>query len=204
MEPLTLEQQRQLNSWASKRDSILLEISNAQTEKEKLTIENKALADSNTEIYDKVQQSVGRLIELTKQEEDRGKVISIEVAELITKKSLLQTEVSNLESTISALTDNKMSLIEDSENAVKFHEAVFARAHDVDRIVSETIKINAENTGGIKNILVEAGNELQKIITIAESNVNITNKAIQEIPKIIVDLHKDVLERRKINKIRTI
>jgi len=66
MSEITPEQQKQLDSWAIQRDTILKEISDANTEKDNLTKGNIILAESNTEISNKVQQSVGRLEELDK------------------------------------------------------------------------------------------------------------------------------------------
>mgnify|MGYP000010226054 CR=1 FL=1 len=68
MNPLLPEQQKQIDSWVSQRDSILLDISIKREESAKLIERNKELASSNTEIADKIQQSEGRLIELSKKE----------------------------------------------------------------------------------------------------------------------------------------
>ncbi len=201
MEPtLTPEQKKQLISWVSQRDSILLDIADKRTESEKLTTKNKELASSNTEIADKIQQSIGRLVELDKKEEERAKLITGEVANLIVEKSTLQSEVSSLKSEISVLIETKKNLHDDIASITKIHEAVFARTSDIERIVSETIKISSSNASDIKNILVEASIELKKVIDIGKENVAVTNKAIQEIPKMIVDIHKDVLERRHFNR----
>lgn len=201
MEPtLTPEQKKQLNSWVSQRDSILLAIAEKKTESEQLTVKNKELASSNTEIADRIQQSVGRLAELDKKEEERGKFVTAEVASLEVRKSVLQTEVTSLEGDIVVLTEKKKNLGDDISAISKIHEAVFARTGDIERIVGETVKINSSNAQEIKNILGEAGIELKKVIDIGEKNVDVTNKLILEVPKLIVDIHKDVLERRHFNR----
>ncbi len=197
MEPLTLEQNKQLSSWASQRDSILIEIARKKEESEKLVKINNDLGISNTEISNKIQQSIGRLLELDKREEERAMLVSAENAALISRKSILQTEVSSLELEISALKENKKNLHDDIQSITKIHESVFARTSEIERIVGETVSINSANAREIKNILVDAGIELKKIIDIASENVDVTNQAIQKIPKIIVDLHRDVVERRK-------
>ncbi len=197
---LTPEQEKQLVSWVSQRDLILLDIANKKTESEKLTITNKNLASSNTEISDRIQQSIGRLEELEKKEKERALLMVPEIADLSSEKSVLQTQVSSLKSEISTLSETKKKLHEDILYISKVYEAVCSRASNLDRIVSETVKLNSDNAFGIKNILVEAGAELQKMIDKGSENVAVTNKLISEIPKIIVDLHRDVLERKKINK----
>lgn len=201
MEPtLTPEQKKQLDSWVSKRDSILLDISIKTTESEKLTVKNKELASSNTEIADKIQQSIGRLSELDRQEINRTTFVLKDVAELDERKSVLQTQVFYLEKEIWVIEETKENLHADIEAITKIHEAVFARASDIERIISETVKLNSTNAFEIKNILIEAGVELKKVIDIGKENVEVTNRAIHQIPKIIVDIHKDVLERRHLNR----
>lgn len=200
MNPLLPEQQKQIDSWVSQRDSILLDISIKREESAKLIERNKELASSNTEIADKIQQSEGRLIELSKKETEMAGFTTIENSELKTEKSKLEEEVYRLKISESHLILRKEELNADIEAITKIHQSVFKHVGVIEQIVGETVKINSQNAREIKNILVEAGNELIKIIEVAEKNVEVTNRAIVEIPQIILDLHKSVLERRIINK----
>jgi len=200
MNPLLPEQQKQIDSWVSQRDSILLDISIKREESAKLIERNKELASSNTEIADKIQQSEGRLIELSKKETEMAGFTTIENSELKTEKSKLEEEVYRLKISESHLILRKEELNADIEAITKIHESVLKHVGVIEQIVGETVKINSQNAREIKNILVEAGNELIKIIEVAEKNVEVTNRAIVEIPQIILDLHKSVLERRIINK----
>ncbi len=195
---LTPEQKRQLDSWAAQRDSILRDIGEKKTESEKLTVTNVQLAASNTEISNKIQQSIGRLEELDKQEAKRTAFTTLENANLNVEKSILQTEVSSLKSEISSLSTIKEGLKSDIESVTKVHEAVFSRASEIERIVGETVKLNSTNASEIKTILGDAGIELKKIIDIGRENVEVTNQAILKLPKIVVDLHRNVIERQKI------
>ncbi len=197
---LTLEQKKQLDSWASQRDSILLDIAGKKTESERLTLINNNLAISNTEISDKIQQSIGRLEEIEIKEEERAKFITTENVSLINLKSVLQTEVSSLQSEIVVLKDKKENIYNDIAVISKVHQDIFSRSSDIERIITETVTINSSNAREIKNILFEAGIELKKMIDIGSENVGITNKVISEIPKMVVDLHRDIIERKKINK----
>lgn len=197
---LTPEQKKHLDSWATQRDAILGEIAVKKTEQEGLTKINKELAASNTEISNKIQQSIGRLEELDRQEVNRATFVLKDVAELDNRKSVLQAEVTNLVSDIVDLTEAKNELKDEIVSATKVHETVFSRASDIERIITETVTINSSNAHEIKTILVEAGAELKKVIDIGKESVVVANRAIAEIPKIIVDLHRDVVERRRLNK----
>ncbi len=200
MNDLTPEQKKQLDSWASQRDAILNDIAINRTESEKLIEKNKELASSNTDISDRIQQSIGRLYELEKKEDERADLVRPENFTLIALKSHLQAEVSSLRSEIEKLNISKNNLHSDIESITKVHQAVFSRASDIERIVSETTIINSSNAREIKNILSEAGIELKKIIDVGSQNVAVTNRLISEVPKMIVDIHRDVIERKKINR----
>jgi uncharacterized protein (DUF3084 family) len=198
MEPtLTAEQKKQLASWVVQRDSILVDIGAKKTENEKLTATNLDFAASNTEISNKIQQSIGRLAELDRVEDARAKLMTCENADLTIQKSTLQAEVSALQSEVASLTATKIGLNADIASVIKIHEAVFTRANDIERIITETVNLSASNAREVKNILTEAGDELKKVIDIGKENVEVTNRAIQQIPQMIVDIHKDVIERKK-------
>jgi len=200
MNELSLEQKKQLDSWASQRDAILVDISNKRTEKEALIKTNKDLASSNTEIANKIEQSIGRLLELEKKEEERAKLTTSEIALLISQKSKLEGDVSLLNHNVAILLDSKEALFDDIERIRKIHEAVFSRTSEIERIVGETITINSTNAREIVSILAQAGAELKKVIDIGSENVVLTQRLVAEIPKVVVDLHRDVIERKKIGR----
>ncbi len=198
MNPLfTPEQNKQLASWAGERDAILKVIGEKKTETETLTKTNNALADSNTEIANRIQQSIGRLEELDRQEINRATFVLKDVAALEDKKSILQTEVSDLLADIESLKKNKEEINKDIESITKTYESVFARAGEIERIVGNTATMSSTNAREISNILVEAKNTLKEVIEIGIKNVEMTNRTINQIPKIIVDIHRDVVERKK-------
>jgi FtsZ-binding cell division protein ZapB len=199
---ITPEQQKQLDSWAAKRDSILAEIAVAEDTKSKLLSTNTNLTQSNTEIADKIQQGIGRIEEIEKKEEERKHLVSSELAELETKKTRLETTVTSLQGDVKELEDKKSSLLRDVANITGFHDHVFEKVNNLEGIVSKTIAISSENAKEIVSILQSAGAELKKVIDVGEANVEKTNKVIIELPKIVVDLHRDIMERRKINKVR--
>lgn len=197
MEPaLTPEQNKQLGVWAGKRDAILKSISDKTVEEESLTKKVKALSDSSTELTTKIQQSEGRLIELDKKEKERGSLISVEVSDLTAKKSVLQTEVSNLDKDILERQDKKKVLDADIEKVAKLLESIFGRASEMEKVIGDTVAVNSQNSREIINVLTQAKEQLREVIEIGNKNVEQTNKVILELPKIVVDLHKDVIERR--------
>lgn len=201
---LTLEQKEQLNSWVSQRDIILLDISSKRVEQEQLIVVNKNLSDSNTEIANKVQQSIGRFEELEKKEKERGLLIIPEIAELSIEKSVLQTQISDIRKEMILLEDKKSNLLRDIENLSAIHDKVFEKVNGLEALVENIVAVNSENTTKINNILIAAGTELQRITAIAAINVDKTNMVIMELPKMMVDIHQDILERKMIIKKRNL
>ncbi len=197
---LSPEQKKQLASWSGQRDSILLEIANKKTELDKLVLENKDLAFFNSEITKRIQQSEGRLSEMQKREEERLITTTVQNADLESRKSRLQSEVSHLEWEIEFLSEKKKDIQEDISSLSKIHDSAFSRAGEIENVVSQTVALNASNAREIVGILTDAGSELKRVIEAGARNVEVTNKAISDIPKIIVDLHKDVLERRRMSR----
>lgn len=199
-EPLTPEQQRQLDSWASQRDGILLDIANKKTENESLTVTNKNLAASNTEIADKIQQSIGRLEELEKREQAQATLTTSENAVLVSEKSILQTENFALKEENRCLEENKESRLSDIAILTDIHDKVFERINGLESIIGGIVTISSQNATEIVNLLIAAGGELKKIIDINRQNVVETNVVINKLPKIIFELQRDILERKELNK----
>lgn len=198
MDPaLTPEQNKQLGAWAAKRDAILKVIADKTVEADGLIKSNKDLAASNTEISNRIQQGIGRLEEIGKQEQERSGLISKDVAALETKKSVLQTEESALLATIDSLKDKKEGLHADIEAAVKTLEAVFARTGEIEKSLGEAVALSSANSREIVNVLVQAKEQLREVIELGNKNVEQTNHVIQQVPKIVVDLHRDIIERRR-------
>lgn len=199
---ITPEQNKQLETWAAKRDSILADIAVAEDNKSKLLSTNKELAQSNTSIAEEIQQSKGRLQVLKEQEAERATLVSKEVADLEVKKTGLESTVTSLQGDVKELEDKKSSLLRDVANITGFHDHVYEKVNNLEGIISKTIGISDENAKKIVGILNAAGTELQKVIEVGEKNVEKTNKVILELPKIVVDLHRSVIEKRQFNKVR--
>lgn len=195
--PLTPEQSKQLGVWAAQRDAILKVIADKTVERDGLIKSNKDLAASNTEISNKIQQGIGRLEEIGKREQERSSLIPKDIAALEAKKSVLQTEESALLADIKALEDKKSNLNKDIENGSKVLKTIFARAGEIEKVIGETVKINETNAREIVSILGDAKERLREVVELGDKNVEKTNKVINDLPKIVVDLHRDVVERRR-------
>jgi len=189
-------------SWVGQRDAILVEISNLREENKKLSEENISFSDSNTEISDKIKKSEGKLEELIKKEEEFSTLIKSDNAVLKVEKSELQTTNQGLKTENNLLEEKKKGLLMDIANLSSIHENIYEKTNGLESLVGGIVKVSSDNATVINRMFESAATNLQKVIDIGEKNVDKTNKLVLDIPKIIVDLHRDVVERRRISRIR--
>ena len=197
-EQITLEQKKQLNVWSSQRDILLGEISELTVKKENLEKKNIELADSKTEIIEKINKTIGRLEELDKKEELYKEIISNQVFELEKTKTILETEVFNLKKEIILLDPQKENLIKDISFLTSTHDAVFARTGMLLEIVENVTKVNSSNMKEIENSIDTIKDKTNQIINLSTEGIENHNAVLRDIPKLFVELQKKSLIRQKI------
>lgn len=202
MNEFTPAQTAQIKSWVDQRDSILKEIAIASDQLNQLTFLNKNLSDSNTEIADKIQQSIGRLNELKKKEDEMADVISIGFSNLRDNKNVLEVVNDSLKEENKILEEKKDNLIKDITFLQSVHDTVFEKVNGLRSFVDGIVKISSENANKVNTMFISASETFQKVIDRGEVNVQKTNMLISDIPKMIVEIHRDIIERKKINKVR--
>ena len=202
MNELTPEQAAQLASWVVQRDAILMDIANLRTEQHKLTLSNQGLAESNTEIQDKINVGLGRLEELDKKEKLYEEIISTNLSDSLVQKSQLQSEITGLKNEIGLLFSQKETLVDLILNLTSIHNKLSESAAETERMIGAVTEVNSDNAKELQNLLIEVKNQVKQIIDINESNVAKTNVVINDLPKIIFDLQRELFERKQFNKIK--
>ncbi len=205
MEPTLLpEQKKQLASWVDQRDSILADIAILKPQKEKLSDEVKNLAASRTEISDKIQQAIGRLQVIDKQEEIRAGLVTKENSELISQKSVLQAEVASLSSEITVLSDTKIKLKDDIDSFLKINNIIFTNISNLEKVAIEVIDKCYNNAKNVSEIIQPLVDKCKEIISLSTVNIEAHREVLNEIPRLFVELKKKSLERPVIiNKNKT-
>lgn len=197
---ITPEQKEQLKSWAGQRDSVLSEISNLRTIKEKLEKENRELSDSNSEIDIRVNQSVGRIEELSKKERELESLLSKDIASLSSEKNVLESEITNLKKIVEVLEPQKKSL----ETSISFLTETFNSLHErvgvLDKVVGHVTTVSDKNVSVISDLVSSVKASLQEIIDINLSNVEKTNVVIKELPVVFLEVKRKSLIREVINE----
>jgi cell division protein FtsB len=184
MNDFTPEQNNQIKTWVSERDSLTSEIASKREENESLKKSNSALVKSNTDLSNRILVSEGRLRELTGHEKDIISLVSLDLADLEKSKTKLETEVKSLEKEIEHLNVIKNNIIETTNFATTTYETVLKKSKTIDSIFAKATEVNDENVAKMNNLMIELGNSVQKLYDTNEANVDKANYYINELSKI--------------------
>jgi DNA repair exonuclease SbcCD ATPase subunit len=201
MEPekLTPEQKEQLLTWGGQRDSLLNEISALRSEQERLSSENVDLAVSSTDIADRIQQSIGRMSELDKQENDYINIIAAKIPALEVEKSILETKIPTLNKEIEELEVKKQNLEKDIMFLTVNYEEIFSRTGSLEKIVEHVTSVSSSNITELENSVSELTKKVKDILALSESDLKAHTDVLQEIPRLFVELKRKSLVREKLN-----
>jgi len=194
----TKEQKEKIKTWVEQRDELLLEIQNLRTAEEKLQASNKELAESNSDIESRMFIIQGRIEELKIKESELPPVISKEVALLESKKSILESEITNLKKLLDVLTPQKASLEADIEKALSTFEVLKEESLLLDKVVDRVTQVSKGNTDKINLLVSDLAKSLEEIIAVNRKNVLETNIVIDKVPKMIMEAQKHGLIKNKI------
>ena len=198
MEEILPEQQAQLVTWASQRDSLLLEISNLKSENEKLQQVNKSLAESNTDIETRINEGRGRIEELKIKEQEFIPLVSKEIDLLQLTKTGLESEVYNLRRLIEALVNQKASLEIDISFALSTFNIVKNEGLLLEKIVDHVTTVSSANITKIESLVEWLTKTLEEMVDVNRKNVAETNLVLDKLPKMLIELQKVKLIRNKI------
>jgi chromosome segregation ATPase len=192
------EQKAHLETWAGQRDLLLSEISSLQTQKESLIKDVQEIAASYTDIETRATQYVGRIEELSKKEKELIPLMTREVSDLKVTKSILETEITNLNKEISALIEQKASLEKDVSSAIANFDILKSEAMVLDKIVDHVTVVSDENSRKINELVTDLSKSLEEMVAVNKKNVFETNLVLDKLPKMIMEAQRHGLIKNKI------
>jgi chromosome segregation ATPase len=190
MNDFTPEQNQQLASWASERDSILSDIASKRDELNRLKTQNENLAQSNTEIQDSIKESRGRLAELRVREAETANTTTAENAALRAEKTGLETTITSLRKDVAMLNTQKEVLTYDITTFKDVYDRIVDRTAALDNIMNHVIAVSDENIRKVDILMGNLAGSIQKVLDVNEANVNKANMVIMEMPKMFFELQK--------------
>lgn len=196
MNNFTPAQQKVIETWTEKRDSLLSEIGILQTQ---LDTQRKELTDgglSLDELHRSIAEAQGRLAEITALEERYKESVSKEVAELETRKSRLEAECTAKEKE----KEQSNSEITRINNAIttlsEAHDKMAEQAAIVNRVVGEITETSTAHVSETKTILAEVRTVANEVIEKGNENVKQTNIVLEQLPRFIFEMQRPIPVRR--------
>lgn len=203
-EQISPEQSQQIISWVGQRDSLLREIAVAKDELSKVQEMNRNLAESNTEIQNSINRSLGRKEELQNQEKENGLQISKVISGLLIEKSNLQSEVSNIKTELLILSEKKDELIKTIDTLSGIYEKSINFIELSTKTISELSHLNSDNIIETERLFDSMKLKIERVIESSDENYEKAQRVMIELPKIVFDLQRNILERKHLNKIKKV
>lgn len=194
---LSTEQKEQIKTWVEERDSSLLELSNLRNENEVLATRNRELSCSNTDIETRMNEIRGRIEELKIKENELLSVLPKEVAFLQSKKSTLESEITNLTKIVGILSSQKTSIEADVSFALGTFEVIKGETLLLDKVVDRVTQVSKGNSEKIELLVNNLAASLEEIIEVNRKNVFETNVVIEKLPKMLMEAQKHGLIKNK-------
>lgn len=200
MEDLLPEQKKQLGAWVVQRDAILDSIAKKRVEEQGLIDSVKTLSDSETDLSNRIQQSIGRIVELDSVEKKRVDLVSKEIVDLESQKTRLETEVEFYKKDIESMKIEKGELAKDIVLLMQAHDSVFSRMSILETIIEHITRTNSLNVGDLEKSVSQLIEKVQTILNQSTIHLDAHTKILGDIPKLFVELRRTSMEREVINK----
>lgn len=198
MEEITPEQKKQLDRWAIERDAVLGDISKLKSEESVLKKTNINLSNSNTDIENRINQGIGRLTEIEKQEDSRKNLVSVEIASLEKQKTALENQIPSFEVKLNDLISQIYIATSILTNITDASEKVYDKATSMDKIIEHVTRVSSQNIHDIDEFMGLLKKSIQEIIDKNTKNVQSTDIILEKLPKYIFELQKPIPIRRAI------
>lgn len=195
---MTQEQTQQIDTWTLQRDTILSEIATLSKEKEMLSKSNVELAESCKEIENRIVKFSGNIEEIEKRNLILSDKISIELADLVKRKSNLELDVDNLNKEIENLESEKKVLKNDVAFLTDIYGSLAKNIQNVDKLIGHVVKVSEENKNTIDQIIDSVKTSSKEIIEINQKNVKESNLILEKLPAMVVELQRTKLIRHKL------
>jgi len=196
MNDLTHAQAESMQSWAQERDTLLGEISILASQKEALGIELETAGLNLNELSKTIESSKGRIKELAALEERTRGSLSVDIAELMVRKSRLEGEclVKDTESDWLSITNGEKVLAIDNFSLAL--NTMQYQANIINDVVGQITETNKTHLSDVKVMVDHIETVSAQVIEKGNENVKQTNIVLEKLPRYIFELQKPIPIRR--------
>lgn len=196
MNPLTPAQQKQMQTWAEQRDSLLGEIALYTTTRDDRKKEADGEALRLTDLHTQEAEVRGRISVLLELEERVKNSTHIEVAELTTRKSRLESENSEQESVLNASKREHGVVIAATAALSAANGVAKDQAQIITTVLSQLKTTSVDHLSEAKELVHNMKAVHDTVIDRANENLNQSKVVLEKMPKFIFDMQKPIPVRR--------
>jgi len=196
MDQSTPAQIKVIETWTEKRDTLLREISVAETilsDVRKATTEEGLNLEA---LHKSIAEAKGRLAELDALEDRKRNSVAIDVAELEVRKSRLESECVAKEAAVIAATQEESRVISSINILCEAHDKMADQAKIVNQVVGQIIETNQAHMSEVSHIMIDIKAIASEVIEKGNENVTQTNIVLEKLPKYIFELQRPIPVRR--------
>lgn len=197
MSNFTPAQLKQLQTWADQRDSLLREIGVYTVERDDRKKEAEAQGLALADLHRSISEANGRISELSALEDRTKNSVSIEVAELVARKSRLEGECEAKESELEAAKDVLAAVVSSTAELSAVHNIVKDQAAIVGSVLGSITDASITHLSDAKGIIAEIRTISAEVVEKANKNLEQTNIIIEKLPKYIFELQRPIPVRRR-------
>lgn len=185
-----------IQTWTEQRDTLLREIGILSTQLESLKKETKEEGLALADLHKSIAEARGRIAELVALEDRYKGSLSTEVAELLTRKSKLESECATKEADLKTATEKYQVTTNAIVDLSKAHDVMKDQAVIVNKVTGELIETSQLHISNLKNSIGEIQTIADQIIEKGNANIAQTNIVLEKLPRYIFELQKPIPVRR--------
>ncbi len=189
-------QQKQVQTWTDTRDALLGEIGTLSSERDTLQKEANTQALRLTDIHLSVANAEGRLSVLERLEETKKCSVSIDLAELIARKSRLESEVAEQEAKLKGAKSEYETILVATKALLDSHGIVKDQTDAIKSILSEVKVAALDHLSEAKVIIATMQSASDEVIARSDENLSQTKIILEKLPKYVFELQRPIPIRR--------
>jgi len=196
MNNFTSAQLKVIETWTEQRDALLREISALTIERDALFKKNTESSAAFTELQGRIDESKGRLSEISALEERWRVSLASDISALEVRKSQLQGEVLLEEEKLKALVKNNETMTSSNETISASLGLFVDQRNEISGLLGEIIEKTNTHLKEMSDTVLEIKTVATEVIDKGNENVKQTDIVLGQLPRFIFELQKPIPVRR--------
>lgn len=196
MNGLTPQQRQAIKTWTEERDELRREIGVLTTERDERKKEVEEQGAALTDLHTQIAEARGRISEMDALEQRFKNSLATDVAQLMERKSRLESEIETKEAELKAVSDKHVVVVAAIGELSKAHEVIKGQAATVDDIVANVAETSNQHLAEAKVLIESVRSIATEVIEKGNENVRQTGIVLEKLPRYVFELQKPIPIRR--------